>query len=73
MFKEKGPKAPLSELQMMKPVGTINTPGNVAYDLRYARQLAGEDGGRRIILGTDRPIGFWEASVSPGPSTIRSC
>ena len=65
MFKEKGPKALLSELQMMKPVGTINTPGNVAYDLRYARQLAGEDGGRRIILGTDRPIGFWEASAQP--------
>jgi hypothetical protein len=65
MFKEKGAKALLSALQDMKPVGTINTPGNVAYDLRYARQLAGEDGGRRIVLATDRPIGFWEASNQP--------
>ena len=65
MFKEKGPKALLSALQDMKPVGTISTPGNVAYDLRYARELTGEDGGRRIILATDRPIGFWESSNSP--------
>jgi hypothetical protein len=65
MFKEKGAKALLSALQDMKPVGTINTPGNIAYDLRYARQLPGEDGGRRIVLATDRPIGFWEASNQP--------
>ena len=65
IFKEKGSKSLLSALQDMKPVGTINTPGNVAYDLRYARQLAGEDGGRQIILATDRPIGFWEASAQP--------
>jgi hypothetical protein len=65
IFKEKGSKSLLSALQSMKPVGTINTPGNVAYDLRYARQLPGEDGGRQIILATDRPIGFWEASAQP--------
>ena len=65
LFKEKGAEALLSALQGMKPVGTINTPGNVAYDLRYASQLPGEDGGRRIILATDRPIGFWEARNRP--------
>jgi hypothetical protein len=65
IFKEKGAKALLSALQDMRPVGTINTPGNIAYDLRYARQLPGEDGGRRIVLATDRPIGFWEASNQP--------
>jgi hypothetical protein len=26
---------------------------------------AGEDGGRRIFLATDRPIGFWEAVNRP--------
>jgi hypothetical protein len=64
MFKEKGPKALLSALQDLKPVGTISTPGNIAYDLRYARELKGEDGGRRIILATDRPISFWESANS---------
>jgi hypothetical protein len=65
LFKEKGSKALLSALQDMKPVGTISTPGSVGYDLRYARELTGEDGGRRVILATDRPIGFWESSNSP--------
>jgi len=62
LFKEKGEKALLSALQDQKPVGTISTPGSVAYDLRYARQLPTAEGGRRIILATDRPMGFWEAS-----------
>jgi len=62
MFKEKGEKALLSALQDQKPVGTISTPGSVAYDLRYARQLPTAEGGRRIILATDRPMGFWEAN-----------
>jgi len=62
LFKEKGDKALLSALQDQKPVGTISTPGSVAYDLRYARQIPTAEGGRRIILATDRPMGFWEAS-----------
>jgi hypothetical protein len=62
LFKEKGEKALLSALQDQKPVGTISTPGSVAYDLRYARQLPTAEGGRRIILATDRPMGFLEAS-----------
>ena len=62
LFKEKGERALLSALQDQKPVGTISTPGSVAYDLRYARQLPTAEGGRRIILATDRPMGFWEAS-----------
>jgi hypothetical protein len=65
IFKEKGPEDLLSALQKTKPVGTISSPGSLAYDLRYARELAGEDGGRRVILATDRPIGFWEAANRP--------
>jgi hypothetical protein len=65
IFKEKGGDDLLRALQKTKPVGTISTPGNVGYDLRYARQLPGADGGRRIILATDRPIGFWEATNKP--------
>lgn len=62
---EKGPDALLRELQKQRSVGTIKTPDSLAYDLRYSQQTPGEDGGRRIVLGTDRPIGFWEASHQP--------
>jgi len=65
IFKEKGEKALLSALQDQKPVGTINTPGNVAYDLRYAREMTTAEGQRRIILATDRPMSFWEAANQP--------
>lgn len=64
-FRQQGPDALLKKLQDTRPVGTISTPGSLSYDLRYARELPGEDGGRRIILATDRPIGFWEASNRP--------
>jgi hypothetical protein len=34
-------------------------------DLRYAYQVPLEDGGRQIVLGTDRPIPFVEARNNP--------
>jgi hypothetical protein len=51
----------LKALQKMPKVGYIRTPQSLGWDLRYARQSPLEDGGRRIVLGTDRPIGFREA------------
>jgi hypothetical protein len=59
-LREQGPQAALSALQKMRPVGTIRTPDTIGYDLRYAHQRPGEDGGTRIVIATDRPIGFWE-------------
>ena len=50
----------LEALQKAAVVGKISTPGNVGYDLRYARQLPGDDGGRRVVIATDRPVGFGE-------------
>ena len=65
-LREKGPESLLSALQDVKdPVGYIQTPGNVGYPLRFARQIPTSDGGRRILLGTDRPVSFFEAS-NPG-------
>lgn len=64
-LREKGPKALLEVLQDMRPVGRIRTPDSLGYDLRYAQQTPGEDGGRRIVIATDRPIGFWEAVERP--------
>jgi hypothetical protein len=55
----------LDDLREMKSVGTIRTPDSLGYDLRYAHQEPGEDGGRRVVIATDRPIGFWEAVNRP--------
>jgi hypothetical protein len=61
----KGPDSLLEQLRDMKSVGTIRTPDSLGYDLRYAIQEPGEDGGRRVVIATDRPIGFWEAVNRP--------
>jgi hypothetical protein len=64
-LRDKGPDKLLDQLRDMKPVGMIRTPDSLGYDLRYAQQTPGEDGGRRIVIATDRPIGFWEAWHRP--------
>jgi hypothetical protein len=62
---EKGPSKLLSSLQKLRRVGYIRTPNSIGYDLHFAMKLPGEDGGERIILATDRYIGFWEARSQP--------
>src|SRR5919198_3198555 len=60
-LQEGGPDALLRGLQKIKdPAGYIRTPGSVGYPLRFARQIAMSDGGRRIIIATDRPVSFLE-------------
>jgi hypothetical protein len=61
----KGEPALLSALQKLPPVGYINTPGSLRYDLRYAREQPQGDGGRMITLATDRYITAWEAFHQP--------
>jgi len=65
-LKDKGQDALLDKLQGMKPVGTIrvNNQG-LAYDLRYSHERPDPEGGRQIVLGTDRPISAWEAANQP--------
>lgn len=60
-----GPHDLLDVLRDQKSVGTIRTPDSLGYDLRYANQEPGEDGGRRIVIATDRPVSFWEAVNRP--------
>lgn len=60
-LRQKGPQALLSKLQDARPTGTIRTPDSLAYDLRFAHRTPTPEGGSRIVLATDRPIGFWEA------------
>ena len=61
----KGNDAALELLRELRPVGTIRTPDSLGYDLRYAAQEPADEGGRRIMLATDRPISFWEARNQP--------
>ena len=62
---QKGSDELLEALRDQRSVGTIRTPDSLGYDLRYASQEPTEEGGRRIVVATDRPIGFWEARNQP--------
>jgi hypothetical protein len=66
IVENKDPTQPLLRaLQKMPRVGGIRTPQTLAWDLRYAHQTKLDEGGRRIVLATDRPIGFREARNQP--------
>ena len=62
---KQGQAAALEVMRDLPRVGFIRTGSNLGWDLRYAHQTPGEDGGRRIFLGTDRPIGFAEEVNRP--------
>jgi hypothetical protein len=72
-FLEKGPEKLLSVLQKQKDCGVIRAPGYTGPDrnirlgwrLRYTRQIPTDEGGRRIIVLTDRYISMWEARNQP--------
>jgi hypothetical protein len=55
----------LRALRKTKRVGYIRLPNSLGYDLHYARQVDDTDGGRRILLATDRRIGYWEERNQP--------
>lgn len=63
-FRQKGGDGLLAALQDLPSVGKLHTPNTLGWDIHYAIQKPSEDGGRRIIIATDRSITFWEASRS---------
>jgi hypothetical protein len=62
---KKGQDGLLDVVRDSRSVGRIYTPGNIGYDLRYAESKALPDGGREIILATDRPMSFREITSRP--------
>jgi hypothetical protein len=62
---DKGPDKLLDALQDVKRVGYVRTPDSIGWDLRFARKTRMPDGGDRVVLVTDRRIGFWEATNQP--------
>jgi len=65
VFNEKGPDKLLDALVDSPKVGYIRLPNTLAWDLRYAFQTPLPDGGRRVVLITDRPISVEEARNNP--------
>lgn len=64
-LESKGQQGLLDALQKMPRIGYLRTPGSLAYDMRFAQESRGRDGLRRVIMLTDRPIGFGEAVDRP--------
>jgi hypothetical protein len=65
-FFEKGGDALLNALQKVKPrVGYIRLPQSLGYDLQYAYRTVNADGTSRVVIATDRRIGFQEARLNP--------
>jgi len=61
----KGPEKLLDALQDMPRMGYFRAPGNLGWDIHFARKVPLPDGGERVVLVTDRRISFWEASRQP--------
>jgi hypothetical protein len=55
----------LRELRGEKSVGTIRFNTELAYDLRYSREIPQEEGGTRVFLATDRPMSVAELWNQP--------
>jgi hypothetical protein len=62
---DKGPDKLLDVLQDMPRMGYFRAPGQVGIDIHFARRMPQPEGGERVVLVTDRRIGFWEAANQP--------
>jgi hypothetical protein len=73
-FLDKGPDQLLRLLQRQPDSGVIRVPGftgpdpnqiRLGWRLRFTRQEPAPDGGRRVVIMTDRVISMWEARNRP--------
>jgi len=62
---DKGAEKLLDVVRDMPRMGYFRAPGNLGWDIHFARKVPLPDGGERVVLVTDRRIGFWEASRQP--------
>jgi hypothetical protein len=62
IFLERGDDKLLSALQKTKPrCGYTRTSTSLGWDLYFARETPLPNGGRKIVLASDRPVSMWEA------------
>jgi hypothetical protein len=59
LMQEKGDSGLGTGLEKASTIGYIWDGGHLGYSLRYAQRIPQPDGGERIILLTDRPLGSW--------------
>jgi len=52
-------------LQDLPVKGNFRAPGQLGWDIRFARHYPTEEGGERVVLATDRRIGFLEEAKQP--------
>ena len=65
VFLERGDDKLLSVLQKTKPrCGYVRTSTSLGWDIYFARETLLPDGGRKIVLASDRPVSMWEARNS---------
>jgi hypothetical protein len=64
-LRENGADGLLRDLRKVKEVGRISGDGRLGYPLRFAREIPLPNGGRRILIGTDRNISFLELVNQP--------
>src|SRR5260370_38498871 len=46
-------------------VGLMRTSQSLGWDIQFAREQPLGEGGRRVVLATDRPLSFWELRAQP--------
>lgn len=63
-LREKGRDALAEALSRMPRIGWIRLPNTRAQDLRYAWQAQLPDGGRRVVIGTDRIVNYAELTTA---------
>ena len=67
VFVEGGADKLLSAVQKVKPrCGFVRTSTSLGWDINYAMETELPEGGKKIVLGTDRPVGH-VGSAEPGP------
>jgi len=60
-FKDKGDKGWFEALQSASSVGYVwATTSSLGYPVKSARRVTTPDGGARILLALDRPLGSWD-------------
>lgn len=51
--------------QKAPSIGKVGPTGRVGFDIRYAHAVPGEDGGRQVVIASDRRMSFLEVANRP--------
>lgn len=62
---ERGNDGLLLAFQNAPSIGKVGPTGRIGFDIRYAYEMPGEDGGRQIVIASDRRMSFLEAANRP--------